>query len=127
MTIQLDHFIVPSRDVDAAARILGELLAAPWEGSHGGLFSYVYVNDGLTLNFIQAGEHPPMHHYCFQVNDEEFDSILDRLTEAGIEYRSSPKGPTDMRINTRYGGRNIYWGNPDNHEWEILTVSYARQ
>ena len=31
-----------------------------------------------------------------------------------------------MQINTHYGGRMIYWNVPDGHQWEILTVSYAR-
>ena len=126
MTIQLDHLIVPSRDNNASAKLLAELLGAPWAESGGGLFSNVYVNDGLTLNFIEAEENIPIHHYCFRVGDQEFDSILERLSAAGIRHRSTAHGPVDMRINTRYGGRNIYWSEPDGHEWEILTVSYAR-
>ena len=31
-----------------------------------------------------------------------------------------------MRINTRLGGKNLYWQDADGHLWEILTVSYAR-
>jgi hypothetical protein len=31
-----------------------------------------------------------------------------------------------MRINTRLGGRNIYWTDAHGHVWEILTISYAR-
>jgi hypothetical protein len=44
----------------------------------------------------------------------------------GIAYRSQPNGPDDGRINTRLGGRNIYWNDANGHVWEILTVSYAR-
>jgi hypothetical protein len=33
----------------------------------------------------------------------------------------------DMQINTEFGGRMIYWNEPDGHQWEMLTVSYARQ
>jgi hypothetical protein len=25
------------------------------------------------------------------------------------------------------GGRNFYWTDRDGHNWEVLTVSYARQ
>ncbi len=31
-----------------------------------------------------------------------------------------------MQINTRAGGKNLYWFDPDGHNWEILTVSYAK-
>jgi hypothetical protein len=30
MTVQLDHFIVPSRDAPAAAKLLGEILGVRW-------------------------------------------------------------------------------------------------
>ena len=44
-----------------------------------------------------------------------------------MPYRSTPRGETDMTINTRLGGRNLYWEDADGHLWEILTVSYARR
>ena len=34
--------------------------------------------------------------------------------------------PEDMQVNTQYGGRMVYWNEPDGHQWEMLTVSYAR-
>jgi len=32
-----------------------------------------------------------------------------------------------MLINTEYGGSMVYWNEPEGHQWEMLTVSYARQ
>jgi hypothetical protein len=64
-------------------------------------------------------------HFCFRVSDTEFDLILGRLQAAGIEYRSSVRGPVDMKVNTDYGGEMLYWNEPAGHQWEILTVSYA--
>jgi hypothetical protein len=43
-----------------------------------------------------------------------------------MKYRSLPLGEDDMQINTRLGGKNLYWQDADRHLWEILTVSYAR-
>lgn len=34
-------------------------------------------------------------------------------------------GPFDGKINRGYGGSMIYWNEPDGHQREILTVSYA--
>jgi hypothetical protein len=127
MTIHLDHTIVPSRDQVASAKLLAELLGVSWADSALGPFSPVYVNDGLTLDFIDSDEDLPINHYCFRVTDDEFDAILGRIRTTGIAYRSNPHGPADMKINTDYGGRIVYWGQPDGHVWEILTVSYARQ
>jgi hypothetical protein len=127
MAVQLDHFIVPSRNRVAAAKLLGELLGVAWAESGVGPFSPVYLNDGLTLDFDQTDDPFPISHYAFLVGQDEFDSILGRIKTAGIEYRSTPQGPADMRVNTDHGGSIVYWNEPDGHYWEILTVSYARQ
>jgi len=126
MVIELDHVIVSARDQRASARRLAELLGVRWAVSGVGPFSPVYVNDGLTLDFIDDDGPFPIQHFCFRVDDKTFDAILDRLKAAGISYRSSVRGPQDMQVNTDYGGRLVYWNEPDGHQWEILTVSYAR-
>lgn len=126
MTINLDHLIVPSRNRIAAAKLIAELLGVPWSKESGiGPFSAVYVNDGLTLDFDERSEPFPVGHFAFRVEPDEFIEILERIKAAGIDYRSTPHGPSDMQVNTRYN--NVYWSEPDGHAWEILTVSYARR
>jgi len=127
MSIELDHTIIPSRDKKAAAQLLAELLDVPWSPSGIGPFSAVYVNDGLTFDFDEVADSFPLHHYCFRVNETEFDAIFERIKARGIQYRSTPLGPVDMKINTHHGGRIVYWNEPDGHVWEALTVSYARK
>ena len=126
MTLELDHVIVSARDQRAAARRLAELLGVPWSESGVGPFSPVYVNDGLTLDFIDDDGPFPVQHFCFRVDEETFDAILARLSAAGVAYRSSVRGPQDGAVNTAWGGRMVYWNEPDGHQWEMLTVSYAR-
>lgn len=127
MAITLDHVIVPSRNRVAGAKFLADLLQVPWQQAHGsqGQFTPVYVNETLTLDFADR-ERFESHHFCFRVSDGEFDAIFDRIKTAGIRYRSRPRGENDMQINTRLGGKNLYWEDADGHLWEILTVSYAR-
>jgi catechol 2,3-dioxygenase-like lactoylglutathione lyase family enzyme len=125
--IELDHVIVSARDPRAAARRLAELLGVPWAPSGAGPFSPVYVNAGLTLDFIDDPGPFPVEHFCFRVDEAEFDRILARIRAAGIPYRSSVRGPDDRKVNTAYGGRMVYWNEPEGHQWEMLTVSYARQ
>jgi catechol 2,3-dioxygenase-like lactoylglutathione lyase family enzyme len=127
MAIQLDHFIVPSRNRVSAAKLLADLLGVKWAETGAGPFSPVYVNDGLTLDFDETAEPFPVQHYCFRVGPEEFDAILGRIKAARLEYRSTPHGPVDMQVNTQHGGSIVYWSVPDGHVWEMLTVSYARQ
>jgi catechol 2,3-dioxygenase-like lactoylglutathione lyase family enzyme len=128
MAVQLDHLIIPTKDRRASAKLLGTLLGVPWaEQGSVGPFSPVFVNDGLTIDFDQWSDTVPKQHYCFRVNQEDFESILSRIKAARLPYRSLPLGEDDNTINTACGGSLVYWSEPDGHAWEILTVSYARQ
>lgn len=127
MTIQLDHFIVSARDKAAAGRRLAQLLGVPCGPALAGPFLAVYINDGLTLDFFETDEAFPVEHFCFRVGDGEFDAILERIQAAGIKYRSAVRGPQDMQVSTQFGGRGVYWNEPEGHQWEMLTVSYARR
>jgi hypothetical protein len=127
MSIQLDHLLVPSRDKLVSAKLLAGLLGVPWSETGVGPFAPVYVNDGFTLDFDQWSEPFPLIHYAFRVSDAEFDAILGRIRAAKIPYRSSVRGPVDHQVDTEHGGRIVYWNEPDGHQWELLTVSYARR
>lgn len=124
--IALDHLMVPSRDKRAAARRLAELLGVPWSETGVGPFVPVYVNAGLTLDFDEWTGPIPQIHYCFRVSEAAFDAILGRIRAAGLPYRSAVHGPLDHAVDTAHGGRIVYWNEPDGHQWELLTVSYAR-
>lgn len=127
MTIHLDHLMVPARDKLAAAKLLAELLGVPWSKTGVGPFAPVFVNDGLTIDFDEWRDPIPLIHYCFRVGRDEFEAILERIKKAGIAYRSNVHGPVDFRVDHRDGGSFVYWNEPDGHQWEMLTVSYARQ
>ena len=124
MAIRLDHLIVPSRNQVQGAKLLASLLDVPWAELQG-TFSPVYVNEACTVDFATRDRFES-HHFCFSVSDAEFDAIFGRIQAAGIKYRSRPRAENDFQINTRLGGKNVYWEDADGHLWEILTVSYAR-
>lgn len=87
MPIDLDHMIVPSKDRVASAKRLAELLGVRWAPqSPIGPFSPVYVNDGLTLAFDQWTDNIPQLHYCFRVDHDMFNAVLDRIKATGIAY-----------------------------------------
>ena len=127
MTIHLDHLSIPCRNRIASARLLAELLGVPWSETGVGPFSPVFVSDSLTLDFDETTEPYPILHFCFRVEEKDFDAILGRIRAAGIKYRSAVHGPVDHHVDTTHGGRIVYWNEPDAHQWELLTVSYARQ
>ena len=87
----------------------------------------MYVNDGLTLDFIETDESFPIEHFCFRVVAGASSTRSSRASQAaGIAYRSNVRGAVDMKVNHQFGGSNVYWNEPDGHQWEMLTVSYAR-
>ena len=119
MPITLNHTIVPARDKEESARFFARIFGLPYDGIRGH-FAPVRVNDTLTLDFDNKDsfEH---HHYAFQVNDVEFDTIFARVNEAGLSYGSEPTSKDDMHINTRRGGRGFYFMDPNGHSLELLT------
>lgn len=127
MSIHLDHLMVPSRNKIASAKLLAELLGVPWSEISIGPFSAVYVNDELTFDFDEWPDPIPKIHYCFRVSQDDFNAILERIKTAGIAYRSNVHGPVDYQVSDYLGGSIVYWNEPDGHQWEMLTVSYARQ
>ena len=127
MSILLDHLMVPARDKLASAKLLAELLGVPWSETGIGPFAPVYVNDAFTIDFDEWSEPVPRIHYCFRVSEDAFDAILGRIRAAGIPFRSNVHGAVDYRVDTQHGGRIVYWNEPDGHQWEMLTVSYARR
>ena len=85
----------------------------------------VQPENGVTLDVAQwAGEIAPQH-YAFLVSDAEFDEIFGRITDRGIGYWADPHQQEPGTINTRDGGRGLYFEDPNGHNLEILTREYG--
>jgi catechol 2,3-dioxygenase-like lactoylglutathione lyase family enzyme len=119
MAIMLNHTIVPSHDKEASARFFAQIFGLTYDGPVGH-FAPVRVNDTLMLDFDNRDRFES-HHYAFHVSDPEFDAIFDRIKSAGISYGSGPRSLEDMQINTRRGGRGVYFCDPNGHVLELLT------
>ena len=119
MSITLNHTIVPARDKDAAARFFAKIFGLRYDGPMGH-FAPVRVNDELTLDFDNAESFEP-HHYAFHVSDDEFDTIFQRVQEAGTTWGSDPRNATNKQLNNHKGGRGVYFRDLDGHLLELLT------
>ena len=119
MPITLNHTIVPSRDKIAAAEFFARMFGLKFDGM-AGHFAPVRVNDSLTLDFDNA-ENFERHHYAFKVSEEEFDAIWGRVKAEGRPFGSEPSAQDNMEINTRRGGRSVYFRDLDGHSLELLT------
>lgn len=120
MAITLNHTIVPARDKEHSARFFARIFGLEYEGLRGH-FAPVQVNDTLALDFDNAAEPIPRHHYAFHVTDEEFDQILKRVQAEGLRYGSEPGAQDNMQLNSRRGGRGFYFRDPNGHSLELLT------
>ena len=119
MAITLNHTIVPAHDKEASVQFFAHIFGLTYAGPVGH-FAPVQVNDTLTLDF-DTRDGFESHHYAFHVSDAEFASIFDRIKTAGIPYGSGPRALEDGQINTRRGGRGVYFRDPNGHVLELLT------
>jgi len=120
MPLTLNHTIVPSHSKEESARFFARIFGLNYTGP-AGHFAQVRVNGDLAFDWDNRDKFES-HHYAFVVSDPEFDSIFGRLKDEGVTYGSGPGSSTDGQINTRRGGRGLYFADPDGHLLEIMTV-----
>jgi catechol 2,3-dioxygenase-like lactoylglutathione lyase family enzyme len=119
MSIQLNHTIVRAHDKHASAEFLAEILGLP-VGEETGPFVPVRLANGVTLDYMTVTE-PQPQHYAFLLDDQEFDAAFARIEGQGVHYYAEPGGGHPGEINHRWGGRGVYFDDPDGHAMEILT------
>ena len=123
MAVQLNHTIVAARNRWESATFLTELLGLAPPTTYGP-FAVVELANGVSLDFM---DDPEIHarHYAFLVSEDEFDEIFGRIQERGLEWFADPGGQQPGEINHHYGGRGVYWYDPDGHKLEIITRPYG--
>jgi catechol 2,3-dioxygenase-like lactoylglutathione lyase family enzyme len=119
MGIEINHMIVPAKDRKASARFLGDIL-----GIEPGLvvishFEPLQIGT-VTLDFMDSAEVQSMH-IAFVVDDATFDAAQQRLEELGTRTFADPMRSQPGEINHRFGGRGVYFDDPDGHFFELMT------
>ena len=124
MSVQLNHTIVSCRDQQRSASFLSEILGLP-PASRFGPFLVVEADNGVSLDFAETSGEITAQHYAFLVGEEEFDAAFDRIRSREVPYWADPGQTQRATINTRDGGRGLYFEDPDGHLLEILTRPYG--
>ena len=119
MSVELNHTIVPARDKHASAQFLADVLGLP-VGGEVGPFVQVELGNGVTLDFMNRDD-VSSQHYAFLVDDDTFDAAYKKLLDAGVQTWADPDHFEPGEINTRWGGRGVYFPDPNGHNMEILT------
>jgi catechol 2,3-dioxygenase-like lactoylglutathione lyase family enzyme len=124
MAVQLNHTIVLAKDREASARFYSDVLGVPIAGRMGP-FVVVALSNAVTLDFVSAGSgNIPSQHYAFKVSDQEWDDIFARIRARGLDYWADPFHRHPGKTNTEFGGRGVYFEDPNGHNLEIMTTDY---
>ena len=124
MTVELNHTNVAARDKLARATLLTDLLGLPAPTPFGP-FLVVTLGNGVSLDFIDTSDDINPQHYAFLVSEADFDVIFGRIRALGLPYWADPAHHEPSEINTRDGGRGVYFDDPNGHILELLTRPYG--
>ncbi len=120
----MNHTIVWCRDQQKSAGFLTQVLGlpAPRRFMH---FLVVDLANGVSLDYYQKDEPVALQHYAFLVSEAEFDAAYGRLRAQGQEVWADPARTQPGVINHHFGGRGVYFQDPDGHLLEIITRPYG--
>jgi extradiol dioxygenase family protein len=124
MSVRFDHLLVAAHDKYESARFFTEIFGLS-EPEEAGFFVSVRLSDGIQLSFAEPGIEFPGRHYAFLVDDDVFDTILQRIRDRGITYWADPQMRIPGQINTNHGGRGVYFDDPAGHHLEAITRRYG--
>jgi len=119
MTVELNHTIVSAHDKHESAKFIADILGIE-VGGEVDPFVQVHLANGVTLDYMNRDDFSS-DHYAFLVDDELFDAAYQRLLDRGVPTWADPDHHEPDGINTRWGGRGVYFPDPAGHNMEILT------
>jgi catechol 2,3-dioxygenase-like lactoylglutathione lyase family enzyme len=120
MAAQLNHTIIWCSDQARSARFLADMLGRP-EPTHLGPFDMVELDNGVSMDFMSKQGPVAVQHYAFLIDEADFDAVMGRIHERGLDYWADPMRSHPGEINHRLGGRGVYFPDPDGHFLEVLT------
>src|SRR6201987_881311 len=78
----------------------------------------------VSLDFSDSTDFRPQH-FAFLVSDAEFDAALARIRAAGVKHYANFRRERPGEINHLYGGRGVYFDDPNGHLLELITRPYG--
>jgi catechol 2,3-dioxygenase-like lactoylglutathione lyase family enzyme len=126
MAARLNHTIVWCRDPQTSASFLTEILGLPPARRFLGFLVVDLAND-VSVDYMAAddSERIALQHLAFLVGEDEFDGALARVRERTEQVWADPAKTQPGRINHHFGGRGVYFDDPDGHLFEIITTPYG--
>jgi catechol 2,3-dioxygenase-like lactoylglutathione lyase family enzyme len=122
---RLNHTIVWCRDQRKSAGFLTDILGLPppRRFMH---FLVVDLANEVSVDYYEEKIDPiALQHLAFLVDEAEFDPALARVRKLTKEIWADPAKREPGRINRHFGGRGVYFDDPDGHLLEIITKPYG--
>jgi catechol 2,3-dioxygenase-like lactoylglutathione lyase family enzyme len=126
MAAQLNHTIIWCSDKMRSSAFLARMLDRPAPTPFY-QFMVVALDNAVSLDFMEKEGEIARQHYAFLVDDEDFDPAFARIQAEGLTYWADPGRTQPGEINHRFGGRGVYFEDPDGHLLEIITRPYAAE
>jgi len=124
MTVEFNHTIVWAHDSKASANFLSQMLGLPAPNQLGP-FQVAATGNGVNIDFMDKDGNISMQHYAFLVSEAEFDQVLGRVRQQGLQYWADPARAKAGEINHHDGGRGVYFEDPNGHLLEVITRPYG--
>ena len=126
MAVQLNHTIVWCTDQRRSAAFLAEMLGRP-PARRFMHFLVVDMDNGVSLDFYEKSGDIALQHYAFLIGEADFDAVYARIRERGLEHWADPARAKSGEINRHWGGRGVYFHDPDGHLLEVITRPYGSE
>ena len=121
--VELNHTIVWSQEPEKSAAFLVDLLDLPQPVPFGQML-VVKLSNGVSLDYYRQDGDIASQHYAFLVTEDEFDKIFGRIRDQALTYWADPGREQPGEIYRHFGGRGVYFEDPDGHFLEVMTKPY---
>jgi catechol 2,3-dioxygenase-like lactoylglutathione lyase family enzyme len=126
MTAQLNHTIVWCKDKHKSSAFMAEMLSLP-DPVPFAHFMVIPLENGVSMDFMEKDGDISLQHYAFLVGDAEFDAGMAKIAEKGLSYWADPARSQPGEINHHWGGRGVYFEDPNGHFLELITKPYGSE
>ena len=126
MAAELNHTIVWCSDKHLSSAFLADILGLPAARPflH---FMVVDLANQVSLDFMEKPGGVSPQHYAFLIGEDEFDAAFDRIRAGGVAHWADPARSKPGEINRHFGGRGVYFEDPDGHLLEAITRPYGSE
>ena len=126
MAIELNHTIIWCRDKHRSSAFLAAILGrpAPRKFFH---FMVVDLDNKVSLDFMEKEGEVARQHYAFLITEDDFDAVFGRIQAQGLTWWADPARSRPGEINHHFGGRGVYFEDPDGHLLEVITRPYGSE